>query len=62
MFLGEVEMDFKCNDGGISSYLNDNSKSVLITTKEKYLNNKDLNKENILIQSNNGKYILIYKN
>lgn len=62
LFLGEIEMDFKCNDGGISSYLNNNSKSVLITTKEKYLSNKDLNKENILIQSNDGKYILIYKN
>ncbi|MBU5487377.1 glycosyltransferase family 39 protein [Clostridium sp. MSJ-8] len=61
LFLGEIEMDFKCNDGGISSYLKDNSKSVLITTKEKYLNNKDLNKEDILVQSSNGNYILLYK-
>lgn len=62
LFLGEIKMDFKCKDGGISSYLKDENKSVLITTNEKYLNNKDLKKDKLITKSKNGKYIAIFKN
>lgn len=62
LFLGEIEMDFICKDGGISSYINNKNDSVLITTNKKYLENEDLKRYKLVVTSKDGKYIAIYKN
>lgn len=61
LFLGEINNDFKCIDGGINSYLSNDGSSVLLTTMDKYKDNKDLLKDLVLTKSKDNKYIIISK-